>query len=221
MEQNIDRPVVDEHSTVKKKKQKVGLGKLFTDGIIRNNPVFVQVVGMCPVMGISSTLNNALGMGLAVTFVVMMSNFVISLLRNFISNEIRIPAYIVIIAGFVTIVEMMLEAYIPSLYESLGIFIPLIVVNCLILARGEGFASKNKPIPSIIDGLGQGLGFTLAICILALFRELFGAGTIFGARIIPDAYTIGFLKQPASSFTVMGLLFAAFAAITNRKKVKN
>lgn len=218
MEQQIDRQIVDEKSTVKEKKEKVNLGKVFTDGIIKNNPVFVQMVGMCSVLAISSSLNNALGMGLAVIFVCVMSNLVISLLRNFIADEIRIPAFIVVIAGFVTMVQMAIKAYLPDLDKSLGIFIPLIVVNCLILARAEGFASKNGPIASIVDGLGQGLGYTLAIAVLAAVRELFGAGTLMGARIIPEAYTIGFLLQPASSFIVLGLLYAGFAALTNKKK---
>ena len=221
MEQQIDRPLVDENTKVdSKRKQKVNLGKVFSDGIFKNNPVFVQLVGMCSVLGVSSTLQNAIGMGLSVIFVLVMSNLVVSLLRNFIKDEIRIPSFIVIIAGFVTIVELVLRAYVPSLYKSLGIFIPLIVVNCVILARAEGFASKNGPVASIVDGLGQGLGYTLAISVLAFFRELLGAGTVFGKTIIPAEYTIGFLQQPASSFIVLGLLFAAYAAYTNKKERK-
>ena len=223
MEQQIDRPMVDKDTKVKKKKQKVNLGKVFKDGLFANNPVFVQLVGLCSVLGISSTMQNAIGMGLSVIFVITMSNLVVSLLRNFISDEIRIPAFIVIIAGFVTIVELVLRAYVPPLYKSLGIFIPLIVVNCVILARAEGFASKNGPVASIVDGLGQGLGYTIAISILSFVRELLGAGTLFGAQIIPAEYTIGFLQQPASSFTVLGLLFAGFVAFNNkqaRKKAK-
>lgn len=221
MEQQLDRPFVDEDAKVdSKRKQKVSLGKVFSDGIFKNNPVFVQLVGMCSVLGVSSTMKNAIGMGLSVIFVIVMSNLVVSLLRNFIKDEIRIPAFIVIIAGFVTIVQLVLRAYVPSLYKSLGIFIPLIVVNCVILARAEGFASKNGPIASIVDGLSQGLGYTLAISVLAFVRELFGAGTVFGKTIIPSEYTIGFLQQPASSFIVLGLLFAAYAAYTNKKERK-
>lgn len=220
MEQQIDRPMVDKDTKVKKKKQKVNLGKVFKDGLFANNPVFVQLVGMCSVLGISSTMQNAIGMGLSVIFVITMSNLVVSLLRNFIADEIRIPAFIVIIAGFVTIVQLVLKAYVPALYKSLGIFIPLIVVNCVILARAEGFASKNGPLASIVDGLGQGLGYTLAISVLAFVRELLGAGTLFGNQILPAEYTIGFLQQPASSFTVLGLLFAAFAAYNNKKANK-
>lgn len=221
MEQQIDRPLVDENTKVdSKRKQKVSLGKVFSDGIFKNNPVFVQLVGMCSVLGVSSTMKNAIGMGLSVIFVTVMSNLVVSLLRNFIKDEIRIPAFIVIIAGFVTIVQLVLRAYVPSLYKSLGIFVPLIVVNCVILARAEGFASKNGPIASIVDGLSQGLGYTLAISVLAFVRELLGAGTVFGKTIIPAEYTIGFLQQPASSFIVLGLLFAAYAAYNNKKERK-
>lgn len=205
----------------KANKPKVNYGKIFTDGIIKNNPVLVQMVGMCSVLAISSSLTNAVGMGVSVTFVLVMSNLVISLLRNFISDEIRIPSFIVVIAGFVTIVQMLIKAYAPALDKSLGIFIPLIVVNCIILARAEGFASQNGPIPSIVDGISQGLGYTIAISILAFFRELLGSGTLFGIGIIPEEYTIGFMLQPASSFIVLGLIYGAFNAIMNRKKKVN
>ena len=215
MEKQLDRPIENKKE---KKAPKENLGKVFVEGIFANNPIFVQTVGMCSVLAISSSLTNAIGMGISVIFVVVMSNLVISLLRNFISDEIRIPAFIVIIAGFVTIVQMSIKAYLPALDESLGIFIPLIVVNCLILARAEGFASSHGPIASIVDGVGQGLGYTLAISLLAFFRELLGAGTLFGAQIIPEAYTIGFLQQPASSFIVLGMLVAAFNAISKKRK---
>lgn len=205
----------------KNKKPRVNYGKIFTDGIFKNNPVLVQMVGMCSVLAISSSLINAVGMGVSVTFVLVMSNLVISLLRNFISDEIRIPSFIVVIAGFVTIVQMLIKAYAPALDKSLGIFIPLIVVNCIILARAEGFASQNSPIPSIVDGISQGLGYTIAISILAFFRELLGSGTLFGIGIIPEEYTIGFMLQPASSFIVLGLIYGAFNAIMNRKKKVN
>lgn len=201
----------------KDRKLKVNFGKIFIDGIIKNNPVLVQMVGMCSVLAISSSLINAVGMGVSVTFVLVMSNLVISLLRNFIADEIRIPSFIVVIAGFVTIVQMLIKAYAPALDKSLGIFIPLIVVNCIILARAEGFASQNGPIPSIVDGISQGLGYTIAISILAFFRELLGSGTLFGMAILPEKYTIGFMIQPASSFIVLGLIFGAFHAIMNRK----
>lgn len=217
MERQIDQPIKKE----KKVKKKVNYGKIFKDGIFSNNPVFVQLVGMCSVLAISSSLTNALGMGAAVIFVLTMSNIVISLLRNFISDEIRIPSFIVVIASFVTIVQMVIKAYLPSLDESLGIFIPLIVVNCIILARAEGFASKNGVLPSIVDGLSQGLGYTIAISALAIVREVLGAGTLLGMSLIPDEYTIGFLQQPASSFIVLGMMFAGVTAISNKKKAKN
>lgn len=217
MEKQIDQPIRED----KKEKKKVNYGKIFKDGIFSNNPVFVQLVGMCSVLAISSSLSNALGMGAAVIFVLTMSNIVVSLLRNFISDEIRIPAFIVVIASFVTMVQMVIKAYLPSLDESLGIFIPLIVVNCLILARAEGFASKNKLLPSIVDGLAQGLGYTIAISALAIVREVLGAGTLLGMTIIPEEYTIGFLQQPASSFIVLGMMFAAVTAIANNRKAKN
>lgn len=217
MERQIDQPIKKE----KKVKKKVNYGKIFKDGIFSNNPVFVQLVGMCSVLAISSSLTNALGMGAAVIFVLTMSNIVISLLRNFISDEIRIPSFIVVIASFVTIVQMVIKAYLPSLDRSLGIFIPLIVVNCIILARAEGFASKNGVLPSIVDGLAQGLGYTIAISALAIVREVLGAGTLLGMSLIPDEYTIGFLQQPASSFIVLGMMFAGVTAISNKKKAKN
>lgn len=213
MEKQFDQPI--------KEKKQTNYGKIFKDGILSNNPVFVQMVGMCSVLAISSSFANALGMGAAVIFVLTMSNIVVSLLRTFISDEIRIPAFIVVIASFVTIVQMVIKAYFQALDESLGIFIPLIVVNCIILARAEGFASKNGILPSIVDGLAQGLGYTVAIAALALVREVLGAGTLLGMTIIPSEYTIGFLLQPASSFIVLGMMFAAVAAIVNKKNAKD
>lgn len=196
------------------------IGKIFKEGLFLNNPVLIQMVGLCSVLAISSSLLNSIGMGISVTFVLVCSNIVVSLLRNFIPDEIRIPAFIVVIASFVTIVQMVLEAYVPALYNSLGIFIPLIVVNCIILARAEGFSSKNKVLPSIVDGLGQGLGYTLAISILGLVRELFGNGTILNARVIPEDYTIGFMQQPASSFILLGVLMSIVAFFQASKKRK-
>lgn len=147
--------------------------KIFLDGIFKNNPVIVQLVGLCSVLAITTTVTNALGMGAAVIFVLTGSNLVISLLRNFIPDKVRIPAYIVIIATFVTLIQMLMEAYLSSLYSSLGIFIPLIVVNCIILARAESFASKNGVLASIVDGLGNAIGYTFAVVIVATIRELF------------------------------------------------
>ena len=154
--------------------------QIISSGIVKNNPTFVLVLGMCPTLAITTTVSNGLGMGLAATFVLICSNLVISLLRNFIPDKIRIPAFIVVIATFVTIVQLLLQAFIPALYESLGVFIPLIVVNCIIFARAESFASKNPPLESACDGLGMGLGFTLAITLLSAIRELLGSGTLLG-----------------------------------------
>ena len=184
MERQTGKPIDVQKEKEKRKKNTPNLIKVFKDGIFSNNPVFVQMVGMCSVLAISSSLSNAIGMGAAVIFVLTLSNLVISLLRNFIPDEVRIPSFIVVIASFVTMVQMIIKAYLPALDQSLGIFIPLIVVNCIILARAEGFASKYGPIASIVDGLGQGLGYTIAISILATIRELFGNGTLLDLSLI-------------------------------------
>lgn len=195
--------------------------KQLKDGLLTNNPIFVQLIGMCPTLATSTSLKNGLGMGLAVTFVLMCSNLVISLLRRFIPSKIRIAAYIVIIAGFVTIVDLSMQAWLPDLSASLGMFIPLIVVNCIILARAEAFASKNKPLPSLIDGLSMGIGFTFAISILSAVRELLGAGTILGIDIFGDGYTpIIMAILPAGGFLLLGILIALFQHIMNRRSKK-
>ena len=154
--------------------------KNLTRGIIKENPAFVLLLGMCPTLGVTTSGTNGLGMGLATMFVLILSNFFISLLKNVIPDKVRIPSFIVIIASFVTIVQLLMEAYVPSLFEQLGLYIPLIVVNCIILGRAESFASKNGIVDSIFDGVGMGLGFTLALTILGLLREILGAGTVFG-----------------------------------------
>ena len=152
--------------------------KEFTKGLFKENPIFVIALGLCPTLATSTMVINALGMGAGVIFVLVCSNIFISLLKNFIPDNVRIPAYIVVIASFVTIVQMVMEAYAPSLYAALGVFVPLIVVNCIILGRAEAFANKNKVLPSILDGLGMGVGFTLALTLIALIREVLGSGTI-------------------------------------------
>ena len=152
--------------------------KEFSKGLIKENPVFVLALGLCPALGVTSKVVNALGMGAGALFVLLGSNIFVSLLKNFIPEKVRIPSYIVIIASFVTIVEMVMEAFIPSLYEALGVFVPLIVVNCVILGRAEAFANKNTVGSSILDALGMGIGFTLALVVIALVREVLGAGTI-------------------------------------------
>lgn len=197
------------------------LKKIFFDGIFLNNPVLVQLVGMCSVLAVTTSVVNAVGMGSSVIFVVTGSNVVISSLRKFIPDKVRIPAYVVIIATFVTLVQMFLAAYIPSLYDSLGLFIPLIVVNCLILARAESFASKNTIFASMIDGIGQGVGFTLALVILSSIREILGSGTWFGFPILGKNYvSIGVITQAPGAFIILGLLVAGFNVINKKVKAR-
>ncbi len=184
------------------------------NGIVTENPTFRLVLGMCPTLAITTTVSNGLGMGLAATFVLICSNLVISLLRNFIPDKIRIPAFIVVIATFVTIVQLLLQAFIPVLYESLGVFIPLIVVNCIIFARAESFASKNPPLESACDGLGMGLGFTLAITLLSAIRELLGSGTLLGIQVMPDGYQpMAIITQAPGGFIMLGLLMVVMNSL--------
>ena len=202
-------------------KNKVSFGTIFRDGLLDQNPIFVQLLGMCSTLAISTSVLNGIGMGLSVTFVLILSNFFISVLRNLIPSKIRIASYIVIIAGFVTVVDMILQAYIPALAESLGLFIPLIVVNCIILARAESFASKHGPLPSILDGVAMGLGFTMALTVISAIRELFGCGTLLGFRVMPEAYSPAVLViSPVGGFLVLGALIAAVQWLRNRKKKK-
>ncbi|MCF7792575.1 MAG: electron transport complex subunit E [Candidatus Cloacimonetes bacterium] len=191
--------------------------KEFTKGFIKENPVFVMALGLCPTLAVSSSVMNAIGMGLAATFVLVCSNIIISLIKNFIPNKIRIPAYIVVIASFVTIVDMVMEAYVPALHKSLGLFIPLIVVNCIILGRAEAFAGKNGVFKSFLDGLGMGLGFALALIVIATIREILGAGQFLGMNVLPATYKPMLVAILApGAFIVMGLLMGAM----NLKKKK-
>lgn len=184
------------------------------NGIVTENPTFRLVLGMCPTLAITTSVMNGLGMGLAATFVLICSNLVISLLRNVIPAKIRIPSFIVVIATFVTIVQLLMQAFLPSLYESLGVFIPLIVVNCIIFARAESFASKNPPLESACDGLGMGLGFTLAITLLSAIRELLGAGTLFGMQVMPESYQpMAIITQAPGGFIMLGLLMVVMNAL--------
>jgi electron transport complex protein RnfE len=195
------------------------LKKIVLNGIFDENPTFRLVLGMCPTLAITYRAINGVGMGLATTFVLVFSNLVISLLRNMIPEKIRIPAFIIIIATFVTIVEMVMHAFFIDLYDTLGVFISLIVVNCIIFARAEAFAFKNPPLASAMDGLGMGLGFTFAITLLSCIRELLGAGTVFGARLMPPSYEpMAFAVSPAGGFILLGLTLAAVTAITARKE---
>lgn len=194
----------------------MNLGKQFKDGMLTQNPVLVQVLGMCSTMAITTTLFNGLGMGLSVTLILICSNVLISLLRKVIPGSIRIAAYVVIISGFVTMVDLLLQAFLPALSEGLGVFIPLIVVNCIILGRAEAFASKNGVLASAADGLTQGLGYTVALVVMCIIRELLGSGT-FGAgllnggegiRILPNPYPAMLLILPFGGFLTLGVLIA-------------
>ena len=189
-------------------------GKIFMNGIIDENPTFRMVLGMCPTLAITTAASNGIGMGLAVTFVLIFSNLVISLLRKAIPDEIRIPAFIVVIATFVTIVQLLIKAFLPALDASLGVFIPLIVVNCIIFGRAEAFAFKNKPLASVVDGLGMGLGFTLAITLISSIREILGSGTFFGMQVMPEAYSpIGIFVKAPGAFLVLAFLVAIMNAV--------
>ena len=192
---------------------------VFLNGVLYENPTFVQLLGMCPTLAVTTTLANGFGMGLSATAVLIMSNILISLLRKIIPDKVRIAAYIVIIATFVTIVQMVLEAYVPSLYSSLGLFIPLIVVNCIILARAEAFASKNSVFRSAVDGLGMGLGFTGALCIISAVREILGQGTILGFTVYGGALKpISIIGMPPGGFITLGILIAVINAIVAKRK---
>ena len=182
--------------------------KVILNGLIKENPTFVLLLGMCPTLGTTSSALNGMSMGLATTFELICSNVAISSLKNIIPDLVRIPAYIVVIATFVTVVQMCMEAYVPALYASLGLFIPLIVVNCIVLGRAEAFAAKNKIIPSLFDGLGIGLGFTVALTLLGAVRELLGTGKLFSIGLIPEEYgSLIFVLAPGA-FIVLGYLIA-------------
>ena len=189
--------------------------KNFTKGFIKENPVFVLFLGLCPVLGTTTSAINGLGMGLATAFVLTMSNLVISIIKNFIPDKVRIPAFIVIIASFVTIVELTMQAYVPALFEALGLFIPLIVVNCIVLGRAEAFASKNSLLSSVIDGFGMGLGFTLALVMLGGVREILGSGSIFGIKFIQGEGMILFVLAPGA-FIVLGYLIMLMQKIKSK-----
>ena len=185
------------------------LSDVAVSGLIKNNPVFRLVLGTCPTLAVTIAVMNGIGMGLSTTVVLVCSNVLISLCRNIIPDKVRMPAYIMIIATFVTLVEMVMRKYTPDLYDSLGLFIPLIVVNCIILARAESFASQNKVLPSAVDGLAMGLGFTLSLVLISAVRELFGAGALLGYELLPEWFPkISLLVSPAGGFLVFGILMA-------------
>lgn len=192
--------------------------KIIKDGIVNNNPVLVQLIGLCSVLAVSINIQNAIAMGLAVIFVTTLSNLTISLIRKVVPSKIRIPIYIVVIATFVTLVDMFLNAYVPAVYASLGLFIPLIVVNCLILARAESFASKNTIFPSIVDGFSNGFGYLVAIVILAFFRELIGSGKLLGYTVLPGFNPTKLFAMPPGAFIILGLMIFALNAFKQRKE---
>ena len=187
--------------------------KVFLNGLIKENPTFVLLLGMCPTLGTTSSAINGMSMGLATTFVLVCSNVVISLLRNLIPDKVHIPAYIVVIASFVTALQMLMQAFLPDLYATLGLFIPLIVVNCIILGRAEAFAAKNGPVPSLFDGLGMGLGFTVALTVLGALRELLGTGAVFGLTLLPASTNMLVFILAPGAFITLGFLIALFNLI--------
>ena len=191
--------------------------KTIINGIIKENPTFVLLLGMCPTLATTTSAVNGLGMGVATMFVLICSNTFISLLKNLIPDGVRIPCYIVVIASFVTLLQMLMQAYVPDLYKTLGIFIPLIVVNCVILGRAEAFAAKNNILASICDGIGIGIGFTLALTVLGFVRELLGNGAVFGYRIFPESMNMLVFVLAPGAFITLGLLLAIVNKVKNRK----
>ena len=192
--------------------------KIFLNGIFKENPSFVQLLGMCPLMAVSTSMTNAIGMGLTATVVLICSNAVISLLRKIIPGKIRIASYIIIIAGFVTMMQMLLKAFLPALDSALGVFIPLIVVNCIILARAEAFASKNGVLDSIFDGAGMGLGFTLGLSVIAFIREMLGAGQLFGINLFGEGFNgMNIMIMAPGGFLTLGLVIGIIQLIRIKK----
>jgi len=197
----------------------MSLRREFTKGIVRQNPIFMMLLGMCPVLAVSTSVENGLGMGIASTSVLVASNFVVSSVRRIIPENIRIPCFIVIIATFVTMTELIIKAYAPALDASLGIFIPLIVVNCIILGRAEAFASKNGIIRSVLDGLGMGLGFTFGLCILSAFREVLGTGKLFGIQLFGEAFSPALIMiLPPGAFITLGCLLGVIFKLQQRSR---
>ena len=194
----------------------MNVGKQLKEGLISQNPVLIQLLGMCSTLAITTTVSNGIGMGLSVTAILICSNVVISLLRKVIPSQVRIAAYIVVIAGFVTIVDLLLQAFAQDIAESLGVFIPLIVVNCIILARAESFASKNKILPAAVDGLCQGIGYTLVLVVMSAIRELVGTGAIGATQFFPAEYSVMMLTLPVGGFLTLGFLIALMQWAQNK-----
>ncbi|HZK19758.1 MAG TPA: electron transport complex subunit RsxE [Treponemataceae bacterium] len=187
--------------------------KIFTNGIIRENPLLILMIGLCSALAVTTNVFNGIGMSVGMTFVIVMSELIISLFRKIIPESIRIPVFIIVIATFVTIVDLVLQAYFPTLSKSLGVFIALIVVNCIIMGRVESFASKKTPGKAVLDALGMGLGYSWVLIVISIIREFLGFGTFFGIRILPEAYTVGFFKEAPGGFFVFGLLIAVTIGI--------
>jgi len=190
--------------------------KTFTSGIVRENPLLVLSIGLCSSLAVTTNVFNGLGMGLAMTFVLLMSEIIISLFRKLIPGAIRLPIFIIVIAAFTTIVQLVLAAYVPSLSDSLGVFLPLIVVNCIIMGRVESFASKNDVGLSVLDALGMGIGYTWVLCAISIIRELLGSGTFFGLEVIPEAYRLGLFAQAPGGFIVFGAMVAITEAVSKK-----
>ena len=201
------------------KEKKTGKLSILTNGLLKENPSLRLVLGTCPVIAVTTSVTNAIGMGMAATLVLLGSNVVISALRSFIPNKVRIPAYMVVISTFVTIIQLLMQAFVPALYEALGIFLPLIVVNCIILARAEAFAGKNAVMPSIADGIGMGIGFTFALILISAVREFFGTGSIMGFQLMGASFepVLLFILAPGG-FLVFGLLLGIINAIVDKRK---
>ncbi len=205
-----------ENIIVEKENKTKNFLKILLNGIIFENPTFVLMLGMCPTLAVTTSFTNAIGMGLSTTFVLIFSNLIISALKNIIPNRVRIPSYIVIVATLVTIVQLLMQGYFPDLYNSLGIYIPLIVVNCIILGRAESFASKHNPVESIADGIGIGVGFTVALSIISIIREFFGNGSFLNIQIIDNKYHIMLFVLAPGAFLVLAIL----TAIQNAFRIK-
>lgn len=205
-------------SNEKKNAEKASLKEPFINGLIKENPIFVLMLGLCPTLAVTTSASNAVGMGLSSTAVLIMSNLLVSLLRNIIPTKVRMPAYIVIVASFVTMVQFLLQGFVPAIYESLGIYIPLIVVNCIILGRAEAYANKHSVGLAVMDGIGMGLGFTVGLLSIGIFRELLGNGTIFNLRVMPKSYepAVIFILAPGAFFVL-----AILTALQNKFKLKS
>ena len=193
---------------------------IFTNGIVKENPLLVISIGLCSSLAVTTNVFNGIGMGFSMMFVLVMSELIIAIFRNIIPEDIRLPIFIIVIAAFTTIVQLLLEAYIPALSASLGVFLPLIVVNCIIMGRVESFASKEGPLNAVVDAFGMGFGYTWVLCAISIVRELLGSGSLFGKAIIPEAYTVKFLSDAPGGFFVFGLLSAVTLAAERAAKIR-